>query len=144
MSISISSLRKKDLESHNLPIALSFARYLQREGIWKPSGTGRTSYGETYPLYSVDELASVVSSPNFPMLEQLRRFEASKRRVRTPEKPTRVIGKYTLFGGPEHARQPTGHVEFTGTKTGNWIITDEGKRKRANSRHLVWHPYPAT
>jgi len=48
----------------------------------------------------------------------------------------KVSGHYRTFS--RRSRRPTGWQAFTGVKTGDWIVLDNGRKKRATGKNLTF------
>ncbi len=133
----LSKITKADLVEVGLHIPLAFARWLAKQGEWRPDEwhhSGGTWYNRV-DFYDPAELARDIEG-GFLDLDALRKqYESDKKKKKKDDDGVRVEGTYTVWGGTR--RRPR-KVGFTGVKLGNWIYLDGGGKKKADGNHIQW------
>ncbi len=102
-------------------------KYVLRDGLIRYEEkyhTGGRWYNETM-FYSYETLAEYLNTNPEMQIDEI-------------NPPYPVEGYYATFGGSRSRPKFLGNTEFKGVKKGYWIITDDGKCKKADSNHITW------
>lgn len=135
----LSRLTRDDLRNVGVSLSKSFAVWLAKKGHWQPAEwhhSGGTWYTEVY-FYDVQMLADMIAAEDLdlPTLEAAYRAERAATVIEMA-----VTGRYPVWGGSRRHPRIEGYVNFRGVKRGNWIILDDGTRKKADGKYIEWQP----
>lgn len=108
---------------------------LAKRGIWKPCEwhhcSGWYNKVKFYDPYDLVDIWAALS-------------DQEKERIRNPSKQNpdsgarAVKGKYPIWGGTKKRPKIVGWECFRGSKNGDWITIEGGKRKKASGNYIEW------
>ena len=131
------------ISAHDLKLAgwtrtKKLAIFLAKNKFWSPCEwhhSGGTWYNEV-DFYNPKNLVN-----NWQRLNTAEKQQHIKNcsKKEPTEKPVRVEGYYTIWGGSRRRPRRIGEQNFTGEMVGNWIFLDDGGKKKATGNHITWH-----
>lgn len=145
----LSKISVPDLTRAGWKHTLVFAKFLAKKGVW-PSSEWHHSGGEycnRVDFFDPDDLVAEWDGMDQAEKENwlaIREKEVQNRclKNRADDKCERVIGQYTIWGGSKRQPRRIGTQKFSGMLRGDWIILDDGGRKKASGNHINWRRLP--
>lgn len=131
----LSQITLPDLRAAGWTGTKKLAIHLAKTGVWRRDEwhhSGGTWYNRV-DFYCPSTLVELWNSASDAERET---WAAPK--TERPVEVKRVRGHYAIFGGSRRRPQFLGNQEFTGTLSGNWILLDDGGKKKANGNHITW------
>tara|TARA_B100001540_G_scaffold205886_2_gene181324 strand:- start:761 stop:1228 length:468 start_codon:yes stop_codon:yes gene_type:complete len=135
----LSKITVQDLRDAGLKITKTFAIWLAKEGHWHRAEwhhSGGTWYNEV-DFYDPAELAEDIEDGDIDLKELEDAFKASKAKKDAPT-AIKVKGTYKIWGGSRRRPRVIGEQEFVGELRGNWIVMQDGSKKKADGNHIEW------